>query len=190
MTALATGGVGVREPVARPRPAGQRPGWAWLPRALLVVLLVAAAVGFVLGRPEGTPRRAVALEDGAAWLVSAEVGQAALVDGASGRVLARIEIGGPDPVGVQRGNDAFLSLADGTVLRVDGATYRMSEPATPFSQDAERLDLHPAPDALFAVSPARRLVIVADPQSLDVRRYFPVTVDIRAGGVIADDADR
>ncbi|MBX6391222.1 MAG: hypothetical protein IRZ08_19900, partial [Frankia sp.] len=196
MTALSGEGMVARTPTRASRrpgwlaPLGRRPAWVWLVRGLLLALAVGAAVGLAAGRPDGVPRRAVALDDGVAWLVSAEVGQAALVDGASAQVLARVDIGAADPVAVQAGADAFVSTADGTVLRVDGATHRVSGPPAPFSRARERVELYPGPDVLFAVNPDRGLVLVVDPRTLEVRRVLPVDAQIRDNGVLADDANQ
>ncbi|OHV33355.1 MULTISPECIES: PKD domain-containing protein [Pseudofrankia] len=170
------------------RQAIPRPWLLWLPRILLTLVLVGAVAGLAvaLARPEEVPRRAVDLDDASAWLVSSAVGEAVLVDGMSGQIIARVDVGGNGPVGTQEGTDAFVSSADGTVRRIDGTTYRVDLPTSPFSGRGEPLELFPAPGALFAVSPARGVVFVVDPRTLRVRATVAVHATIRDGGVLAD----
>ncbi|MDT3442478.1 PKD domain-containing protein [Pseudofrankia sp. BMG5.37] len=169
-----------------------RPWLVWLPRVLLALVLAGAVAGLALAlaRPEEVPRRAVDLDDASAWLVSSTVGEAVLVDGTSGQIVTRVDIGGNGSVGTQEGTDAFVSSADGTVLRIDGTTYRVNLPTSPFSGRGEPLTLFPAPGALFAVSPSRGVVFVVDPRTLRVRATVAVHATIRDGAVLADGAGR
>ncbi|ONH28803.1 PKD domain-containing protein [Pseudofrankia asymbiotica] len=168
------------------------PWLVWLPRLLLALVLVGAVAGLAvaLARPEEVPRRAVDLDDASAWLVSSTVGQAVLVDGTSGQIVTRVDIGGHGSVGTQEGTDAFVSSTDGTVLRIDGTTYRVNLPTSPFSGRGEPLTLFPAPAALFAVSQARGVVFVVDPRTLRVRATVAVHATIRDGAVLADGSNR
>ncbi|WP_157474500.1 hypothetical protein [Parafrankia sp. EUN1f] len=59
----------------------------------LALVVVLGAVAVVLsGRGDRTVK--VSLQDGAAWLVSSKVGQAALIDGASAQVVTQVPVAG------------------------------------------------------------------------------------------------
>jgi len=182
----------VNDHVLARRPTVPGPWLVWLPRVLLTLVLVAAAAGLAsaLASPGDVPRRAVDLDDASAWLVSSTIGEAVLVDGMSGQVVTRVNVGAAGSVGTQEGTDAFVSSADGSVLRIDGTTYRVNSPSRPFAGAGEPLTLFPAPAALFAVSSARGVVFVLDPRTLQVRATVAVHATIHDGGVLADSDGR
>ncbi|CUU59561.1 PKD repeat-containing protein [Parafrankia irregularis] len=183
------GGAGTSRPArARARAVSARLGSTFL--ALVVVL---GAVAVVLsGRGDRTVK--VSLQDGAAWLVSSKVGQAALIDGASAQVVTQVPVAGADAdlTSAQAGADAFV--ADGTtgsVVRVDGITYEPSRPVR-FAQPGQRLQLFPGRDdsGLFAFTEQSGLVTTADIRSLQPRASQALASRIAPGGGAVDGSGR
>ncbi|SMD27517.1 PKD repeat-containing protein [Kibdelosporangium aridum] len=118
----------------------------------------------VLGMDQAHQAPRVRLHGGAAWLVSSQVGQLTLVDGASAEVAARVPVAPPgSPLrSAQLGSTGYvLNQRDGSVVRVDGATL---EPSTPSSSSADRL--FPTVHAVYTVDSSRGLLTPTDPATL------------------------
>src|SRR5689334_4963973 len=100
--------------------------------ALTTAICVAVAVSVVVGvthRPAAGKRD---LRAGTAWLVSNRVGELALVDGVSAEVSDRVKVARPGSRlgSTQPGADAYaINRSDGEMVRVDGASHRVSAPA-------------------------------------------------------------
>ncbi|TML23644.1 MAG: hypothetical protein E6G35_13905 [Actinobacteria bacterium] len=99
---------------------------------LAVVVLAAGVV--VAGAHGGYPTERPHLLSGSAWLASSGVGELTLLDGSSAEVAAQVRVADPgDRLGVvQQSATAYaVDGTDGTVRRIDGATFQVSPPATP-----------------------------------------------------------
>jgi hypothetical protein len=162
----------------------------WLARVALAVLLAGVGTTVALaGRTLATSDHRVGLSDAAAWLVSTGTGQATLVDGSTAQDITRITIGAGTGVGVQSGEDAFVTTDAGAVRRIDGATYAVSPPA-PFGTKGQPLSVYPAGATLFVVNRATGSVTLADVTTLAQRRTFSLSARVPAGGAVAESASR
>jgi hypothetical protein len=164
--------------------------------ARLGVALVVIIGAILVIRSGNFSARSVALDDGSAWLVSS-IGQAAFVDGVSAQVVTQVEV---PPAGTGRGlaatqvgTDAYVSnTADGTVRRLDGATFEVSEGAR-LGDPEQPLAVYAGQRAIFAVSEQSGTVTAADPQTL---RPLPSqggtspAARIPASGAVLDGAGR
>jgi hypothetical protein len=163
--------------------------------ARLGVALVMIIGAILVGRSGDVSARSVALDDGSAWLVSS-IGQAALVDGVSAQVVTQVEVppaGTGKVAATQFGADAYVSnTTDGTVRRLDGATFEVSGGA-PFGRPGQPLAVYAGPRAVFAVSEQSGTVTMADPRTL---RPLPgqgqksLAARIPASGAAVDGAGR
>ncbi|WP_322750149.1 MULTISPECIES: InlB B-repeat-containing protein [unclassified Frankia] len=163
----------------------------WVPAALAGVVIVGALVA--AGWLGNVPARSVALDDGSAWLVSS-VGQAALVDGSSAQVVAQVTVpssGSGAVAATQSGADAYVSnTADGSVRRVDGATFAVSG-GVRFASPGEPLAVYAGRQALFAIGERTGSVSTADPRTLrKLRDDQSLAARIPAGGALVDGAGR
>ncbi|ADP79445.1 PKD domain containing protein [Pseudofrankia inefficax] len=164
--------------------------WGWLSRVALAVLIVGVTVVVVaVGRSRGEHARSVSLPEGEAWLVSSAAGQVSLIDGSTAQVLTQVSVPAAQLAGVQAGSDEFVTAGNGSLRRIDGATYGVSAPVR-FSTHSQAPALYPAPGALFAVDPTTGLVTLADPRSLRVRGQFSLAARVAPGAAVADSDDR
>ncbi|WP_157734779.1 PKD domain-containing protein [Pseudofrankia inefficax] len=161
----------------------------WAGPAALVALLVAGVAALVAGSAQGVAARSVSLDDVSAWLLSPAVGEAELVDGNSGAVVTRVELGVGALTGTQSGTGEFVAdSATGKLRRIDGATYRVSAPAT-FGKPGEALGVYPAGETVFAVDQPTGLVSLLDPRTLAVRQTYSLAAKVAAGGIVTQGAD-
>ncbi|WP_035739609.1 PKD domain-containing protein [Parafrankia elaeagni] len=156
-------------PTGRPR---RRAGARRLEIGVAVALLLSGLI--VAGTATGPRQRAVSFSDGKAWLVSDAVGQVALVDGVSEKIVTQVTVGAPNlPPGTlaatQSELDAYVTdSAAGVVGRVSGATYAwtgregVAEPGDPDQ-------LFAGAHALYLVSGRSGIVTTLDPQTMRVR---------------------
>ncbi len=163
----------------------------WVPVALAGVVVLGALVA--AGWLGDVPARSVALDDGSAWLVSS-VGQAALVDGSSAQVVAQVTVpsaGSGALAATQSGADAYVSnTADGSVRRVDGATFGVSG-GVRFANPGEPLAVYAGRQAVFAIGERTGSVSTADPRTLrKLRDDQSLAARIPAGGALVDGAGR
>src|SRR5947208_1161120 len=106
------------------------------PRGLLAgagTLAVVVGLTFA-GVRGGYPATRPQLLSGSAWLASAQVGQLTLLDGSSAEVAAQVQVAnrGEQFDVVQQAATAYaVNRSTGTIRRVDGATFDVSQPATP-----------------------------------------------------------
>jgi PKD repeat protein len=157
--------------------------------ALAVLIVGVTVVVVAVGRSRGEHARSVSLPEGAAWLVSSAAGQVSLIDGSTAQVLTQVSVSAAQLAGVQAGSDEFVTAGNGSLRRIDGATYGVSAPVR-FSTHDQAPALYPAPGALFAVDPTTGLVTLADPRSLRVRGQFSLAARVAAGAAVADSAGR
>uniref|UniRef100_UPI0021BE6621 hypothetical protein n=1 Tax=Frankia gtarii TaxID=2950102 RepID=UPI0021BE6621 len=156
--------------------------------AVAAALVVALGTLVVVLSARGDHAVRVSMHDGAAWLVSSKVGQAALVDGSSAQVVTQVPVAadGADLSSAQAGNDAFVADgATGSLVRVDGATYDVSQPAR-FARPGQRLLVFPGSPDLFTFAEGSGLVTTADIRSLRPRASQALVSRIAPGGGVVD----
>jgi len=179
-----------------------RQSWQlWLSRAVLGLLLVGSAVTVAVWRSSGTPpARAENLQDSSVWLLSAKASDGVLVDGASAAVIRRVVLQ-PRPVAVvQSGPDALAALGDGSLQRIDGATFDKGAPVSFGGAEAAgsaagvladgraRLEVHATPALDFVRDRLTGVVSVVDPATLQTVRTYSLSApaDTPEGAAISD----
>jgi len=159
---------------------------------LAVVVLAAGVV--VAGAHGGYPTERPHLLSGSAWLASSGVGELTLLDGSSAEVAAQVRVADPgDRLGVvQQSATAYaVDGTDGTVRRIDGATFQVSPPATPVPGAGDGLHVFAGAEALYALDAGRGILAATDPATLVVRgRTVPLAVQVNATDAALDDAGR
>jgi Divergent InlB B-repeat domain/PKD domain len=129
-----------------------------------------AVVGtLVLFGSQGYPATRPHLLSGAAWLASSQAGQLTLLDGSSAEVAAQVQVAPPGTglAVVQQGAAAYAVNTDaGSVRRVDGATFAVSQPVVPLPDAGRGLDVFAGADMLYALDTHRGLLSGADPRTL------------------------
>ena len=157
---------------------------------------VVGAVGLAvfLGAGHGYPVQNVHQLPGSAWLASSQAGQLTLLDGASAQVAAQVQAG---PAGhvldvVQQGSTAYaIDETAGTLRRVDGATFALSVPATPFPDATSGLTAFADARHVYALDTRRGLLTTADPRTLATAGApLPLAGQLSAGAATLDDAGR
>jgi hypothetical protein len=141
--------------------------WA---RAATAVLTSTVAVGGVIlfGAQEGNPAQDVKLLSGSAWLASGRAGQLTLLDGPSAEVAAQVQVA---PAGdvldvVQQGPNAYVvDKTAGTIRRLDGATFDVSQPESPVPGAGSGLTAFAGPKSLYVLDTRRGLFTSADPRT-------------------------
>lgn len=164
-------------------------------RVTIVAAVAAAAVGgvVVVGLNQGNDTQDVRLLSGEAWFASAKVGQVTLLDGASAEVAAQVKVASAGDMlsVVQQGATAYtVDQSDGTIRRVDGATFDLTPPAAPIA-DARGTGLNvvAGPDSLYTLDSTRGILASTDPKTLNRRGdMVSVASKLAAGTVAVDDA--
>src|SRR5439155_5922395 len=165
-------------------------------RALLGGIGVVSVTGALLlaGAHGGYPPPRPRLLSGAAWLVSAQLGQVTLLDGESAEVAARVQVAPPGTRldVVQQGADAYaVNRTAGTVRRVDGAMFTVSSPATPLPDVGDGLRALAAPGVLYALDTNRGVLASADPLTLATRTApVPLAARVTGESAVLDHAGR
>src|SRR5215470_7770291 len=135
-------------------------GWVslWTPRSRAVgatVAAVAAVAGLlIVGAGRGHPAQQVRLLSGAAWLASSSVGQVSLLDGSSAEVAAQVQVAprGNDLQVVQQGATAYaIDRTAGTIRRVDGATFTLTQAESPIPDAGAGLTAFAGTDTVYAL---------------------------------------
>jgi hypothetical protein len=144
----------------------QRP-WA---RAGLAAAACAVAAGLlgVFGAQDGYPAQDVRLLSGSAWLASARVGQLTLLDGLSAEVSAQVQVAPVNDVleVVQQGSTAYaVNKTAGTIRRLDGATFELTDSQTPLPGAGAGLTAFAGENALYVLDTRRGLYATADPRT-------------------------
>jgi hypothetical protein len=149
----------------------------------LAILVPAGAAA--AGIDQGYPAAQVPLRAGVAWLASNQVGQLTLIDGSAAEVAARVTVGRPGSslLALQQGADGYaVNRSDGSIVRVDGATFATVRRDGLLPRARDELRAFPAGDSLYALDGRRGTLAAADPRTL-VARQRPVTL---AAGVEPD----
>ncbi len=170
--------------------AAARRYWARLATLGVAALGVAGAVMF----GSGQEAQSVRLLSGAAWLPSAKVGQLTLLDGSSAEVVAQLQVSAPGNAieVVQHGSTAYaIDHTLGTIRRVDGATFDMSQPAAPIPDAGLGLTAFAVNDAVYMIDTRRGIVATADPKTLARQGDLgTLTTQPTPGSTAVDDAGR
>nr|WP_042198707.1 PKD domain-containing protein [Kibdelosporangium sp. MJ126-NF4]CEL23505.1 Flagellar hook-length control protein FliK [Kibdelosporangium sp. MJ126-NF4]CTQ89119.1 Flagellar hook-length control protein FliK [Kibdelosporangium sp. MJ126-NF4] len=160
------------------------------------VIALSAAASTVVGGAvllgTGDHGQDVRLLSGVAWFASAKVGQLTLLDGSSAEVAAQVQVG---PAGnalevVQQGANAYaIDQTAGTVRRIDGATFDMTEPQAPIPDARTGLTAIPGPASLYTVDGSRGILADTDPRTLDRRGgLLSLANQLATGAAAVDDA--
>jgi hypothetical protein len=155
---------------------------------------VAVIGALVLFGARGYPATRPHLLSGTAWLASSQIGALTLLDGSSAEVAAQVQVA---PAGtrldvVQQGTTAYaVNHGDGSVRRVDGATFTVGPPVVPLPEAGAGLAVFAGPGAVYALDPGRGILSGADPRSL-APRLGPVSVapSLATEGAAFDDSGR
>jgi hypothetical protein len=158
--------------------------------AVLVLGVGAVLAGAGGGYPASRPR----LLSGAAWLASSQAGQLTLLDGSSAEVAASVQVATPgDQLGVvQQAATAYaVDDTDGTIRRVDGATFDVSAPVTPLPGAGTALRAFAGADAVYALDARRGVVVAEDPRTLAAHGgTLPLAARVDPQATVMDDAGR
>ncbi|OAA25216.1 PDK repeat-containing protein [Frankia sp. EI5c] len=161
--------------------------WAEIAAAVLLVLggLVVA------GTATGPGQQTVSFTDGKAWLVSDAVGQVALVDGSSEKVVTQVTVGRPGLApgtltATQADLDAYVTdSSTGTVGRISGATYAWNSRdgvTGPGSPD----QIFAGAGAVYLVNGRSGIVTILDPETMRVRGSQSLAARIGSDGGVVD----
>ncbi|CAM3900937.1 PKD domain-containing protein [Kibdelosporangium persicum] len=159
----------------------------WSRAGLAVVAALLLGVIVVIGSDKGEPVRDVRLLSGAAWLSSSKVGQVTLLDGNNVEVAAQVQVA---PAGhslevAQQGSTAYaVDRSAGTVRRVEGGTYELSDPQAPIPDATNGLAVIPGRDTVYTVDKRRGMLAYTDPKSLAPQGN---AVTFAAGTAMIDD---
>src|SRR2546430_3728295 len=148
------------------------------------------AVGVHGGYPATRPQ----LLSGSAWLASAQVGQVTLLDGSSAEVAAQVQVaaGGDRLDVVQQSATAYaVNRSNGTIRRIDGATFDVTPPATPIPDARDALQAFAGTEALYALDSRRGVLTSADPKTLTNQGApIPLAAQVSPQAAALDDAGR
>jgi hypothetical protein len=162
-----------------------------MPAAGLAAVVV-AALAAVLAGSDGFPVTRSELVGGGAWLASPGQGVVTLLDGAAEQVVGAVRVPGPAGAGfsvVQAGSSAYvLGGADGTVSRVDGATYAVSAPVR-FGAGGS-VQVSAGRSSTYVIDGARQSASVVDPTTLRVRETLALASRPGPGQSVVDNEDR
>ncbi|GAB3895907.1 hypothetical protein GCM10029964_076510 [Kibdelosporangium lantanae] len=140
-----------------------------LRKAVPLGVLALGVAGMVVFGGGGQPAQSVRLLSGSAWLPSPKVGQMTLLDGSSSEVVAQVQVAPPGSNldVVQNGPNAYaINRSTGTIQRIDGATYQVSEPVEPVEGARAGLTAFTAPNAVYVIDTQRGALVAADPRTL------------------------
>lgn len=160
-------------------------------RTVVAGVSAAVAVGVVAIAGDSNPVQDVRLLSGAAWFSSSKVGQLTLLDGASAEVSAQVQVA---PAGnllevVQQGSTAYaVDQSAGTVRRVDGTTFDITQPQAPIPDARTGLTAVAGPTALYTLDTQRGILASTDPRTLTRRgEMISVASRLTAGTATVDD---
>ncbi|MCE7005770.1 PKD domain-containing protein [Kibdelosporangium philippinense] len=160
-------------------------------RGLGLAVVAALAVTGVVLFGEGSPAQDTRLLSGAAWLASGKVGQVTLLDGMTAEVSAQVQVApsGNSLAVVQQGTTAYaVDRSAGTIRRIDGATFDVSQPETPIADASRDLTVIPGRTALYTVDNRRGILADTDPRTLQRRgEMISVADKLTAGTAAVDD---
>lgn len=167
----------------------------WVRAVAIASGCAVVAGGVVLvGSGDGNKTQQVRLLAGSAWLSSEKVGQLTLLDGSSAEVAAQVQVASPgDSLKVvQQGSSAYaVNQTQGTIRRVDGASFDMSQPASPIPDAHSGLTAYAGPNVVYALDSQRGVLAAQDPKTLQRRSDpVPVSEQLSTGTATMDDNGR
>jgi len=124
---------------------------------------------FGAGWNNGYPADQVRLLSGAVWLPSSHVGQLTLLDGSSAEVAAQVQVAPPGHRldVVQHETTAYvINHTEGSIRRIDGATFASTPPVTPIPAAGQGLQAYANADTLYALDSRHGILTQADPTNL------------------------
>ena len=137
------------------------------PRAVALQLgaasVVVSLLGVAVAQGQADPPAELDLRGGGAWVASSTVGQLTLIDGGTAEVAARVQVAEtPADLGaVQAGMVGYaLDRAQGTMRRVDPATFVAAAPVEVIEGARGDLSAHHSGDVVYVVDHARGRVAV------------------------------
>jgi hypothetical protein len=164
----------------------------WPRLAILSVVTLGVASAVMFG--SGQPAQSVRLLSGSAWLPSAKVGQLTLLDGSSAEVVAQLQVStrGSELDVVQHGSTAYaIDRTAGTIRRIDGATYEMTQPQAPIPDAGAGLTGFAAEDAVYTIDTKRGIVATTDSRTLTRQGELDtLSTQLTPGSAAVDDAGR
>lgn len=131
-----------------------------------IALVASVGVASVARAGEGTPPARVDLRSGSAW-VGSSVGLMTLIDGDSGEVEARVDIGAASAslVTTQYGAVGYAVNGDtGAVVRVDPRTFVPSPPVQVLDRASGHVSARATGSAVYVLDEARGQVAIANPR--------------------------
>jgi outer membrane biosynthesis protein TonB len=139
-------------------------------RAAAVVTSMAGCLAVVAlaAAGEGSPAARVDLRSGGAW-VGSTVGLMTLIDGDSGEVVARVDVGDQSPalVSTQHGTVGYaVDGATGSVVRVDPRTFVASRPVRILERPSGQVSAYAGRRAVYILDEHQGRVAVADPDDM------------------------
>src|SRR5262245_12185174 len=149
----------------------QRRGLRPPPRRLVTAVTSVAAcvvVASVAVAGAGSPPARVDLQSGGAW-VSSSVGLMTLIDGDSGEVVARVDVGDESTslVSTQHGSVGYaIDATKGSAVRVDPRTFVASNPVKILDRPSGQISAYAGRRAVYVLDEQQGRVAVADPDDM------------------------
>jgi PKD repeat protein len=172
------------------RSSGRSPAAALQVGAALVVF---SLLGVAVAQGQADPPAQLDLRGGGAWVASSTVGQLTLIDGGTAEVAARVQVAetAADVLAVQAGTVGYaLDRGQGTVRRIDPATFVAAAPVEVIEGARGDLSAHPHGDVVYVVDHERGRVAVADARSLSGLRGEVQSLAEAVRSSVVDDAGR
>lgn len=166
---MAASPAGSAGPIGRRlRRAGARLRRPWV--LALVLLVGSSGLAVLAAHEDGYSAQAVDLGAGSVWVASNGPGQLALLDGASAEITVKLRVAqDADDVVAVTGSGAGYAVnrTTGTLLRVDNATWQVSDAHVLIDGSTGGLTAIADDQALFVADNQRGLAIRADPTTLE-----------------------
>ena len=162
--------------------------------AAIAFVVVATPLAMAVYLGAGAPLESARQTSGRAWVASPEQGVVSLIDGSSHEVVVSVAapdaLVGDDLAVTQAGSSAYVvDRTLGTVARIDGGTFEVSEPA-PIADPGGHPQVLQGGGALYLIDPVRRIASRADPDTLEVEAELSLAAQPGDGQAVVDDAGR
>ncbi len=158
-------------------------------RQLGAASVVVSLLGVAVAQGQADPPAELDLRGGGAWVASSTVGQLTLIDGGTAEVAARVKVAEipADLAAVQAGTVGYaLDRTQGTVRRIDPATFVAAAPVEVIEGARGDLSAHPSGDVVYVVDHTRGRVAVADARSLSGLRGEVQSLAEAVGSSVVD----
>ncbi len=157
------------------------------------MLVAASVVGGIVAQGQAEPPAQFELQGGGAWVASAAVGQMTLIDGGSAEVIASVRVAEPgDDLGAtQAGMVGYgIDRRQGTVTRVDPATFVAAPPVAVVEGARGEVSVHPSGEVVYVVDEGRGRVGVADATTVSSLRGDVLSLAEPVASSVVDDDGR